>query len=129
MNFAEIRFWELLAGGLGVIVAVRWVVQKLHPGGWPWLDRAGLLGLGLFLLGFVSWITLLNFLVVAMGTYVGLAWILRRQARHARCYLVGLIALQLSPLFLYKYGHFVSTQILRLDAPGLKELIIPVGIS
>jgi D-alanyl-lipoteichoic acid acyltransferase DltB (MBOAT superfamily) len=129
MNFAEIRFWELLAGGLGVIVAVRWVVQRLHPGGWPWLDRAGLLGLGLFLLGFVSWVTLLNFLVVAIGTYAGLAWILRHQARHARCYLVGLIALQLSPLFVYKYGHFVSTQILRLDAPGLQDLIIPVGIS
>src|SRR5262249_4564551 len=99
---------------------MRLVLHGLRPASLGWFDRVGLLSLGLFLLGFVSWVTLLIFLAVAVGTYVGLSWILRHpDGRRRWFYLVGLIALQLTPLCIYKYGSFVCHQILRWDAPGL----------
>jgi len=92
-------------------------------------DKWALIGLGLFLLLHVSWITFLIFLVVAVGSYFGLKWILNRQAPgHAR-YLLVLIPLQLLPLIYYKYSNFAVNQVLGLHVAGLHDLLIPVGIS
>jgi alginate O-acetyltransferase complex protein AlgI len=129
MNFAESRFWGLLAAGLTVIVLLRWLAG-------PWLgkrrddfDKAALLSLGLFLLVCVSWVTFLIFLLVAVLSYVGLQWILRQDPRSWHRYLFVLIPLQLAPLVYYKYANFVVNEILHCEVPSLRHLIIPVGIS
>ena len=46
MNFADIRFWELLVGALAAILSVRFVVSRLHPASLKWFDKIALLGLG-----------------------------------------------------------------------------------
>jgi len=129
MNFAESRFWGLLAAGMTVIVLLRWILK-------PWLasrraefDKAALLSLGLFLLLCVSWVTFLIFLVVAILSYVGLMWILRRDPRRWHYYLFFLIPLQLAPLVYYKYANFAVNDVLGLNVPSLHQLVIPVGIS
>ena len=128
MNFAEFRFWALLAGLLGIILMLRILVRR-------WVrspdefDRCGLLLIGLSLLLGVSRITFLIFLAVAVGTYFGLKWILQAHGRAPRRYLLILIPLQLLPLFYYKYANFVVNDVLSLNLDSLRHLIIPVGIS
>jgi len=129
MNFAELRFWEYLVAGLLAIGAIRWVVHQCQPARLPLSDKLSLAGLGLFLLFCVSWVTLIIYLVVAIGTYVGLAWVLRHHARHAFKYLALLIPLQLTPLFFFKYTDFAVNRVLGLDIGLLQGLVIPVGIS
>jgi len=73
MNFAEIRFWQLLAGGLAVIFFLRFFFKNPPS----WFDKGALLSLGLFLLLCVSGITFVIFCVVAVGSYFGLKWILQ----------------------------------------------------
>src|SRR4051812_10492166 len=128
MNFAELRFWELLAATLGVVVILRVVLArtgKLTAD----FDRCGLIFIGLVLLLAVSRVTFLIFLVVAVGTYFGLKWILQMHGRAPRRYLLVLIPLQLLPLFYYKYADFVANDVLSLHVDTLRHLIIPVGIS
>ena len=129
MNFADIRFWELLVGALAVILSVRFVVSRLHPASPRSFDKIALLGLGLFLLVCVSWVTFVIFLVVAVGTYAGLGWVLRHNEAVRGRYLFVLITLQLLPLFYYKYGNFAVNQVLRFQIDWLRGLLIPVGIS
>jgi alginate O-acetyltransferase complex protein AlgI len=128
MNFAEIRFWELLLVGMGSILLLRLALIKLRfpPDGF---DKIALLALGLFLLGCVSTVTLIIFMVVALGTYGGLGWILRHPENGRRRYLFVLIPLQLLPLAYYKYAHFLANQLLNLDVDFFRGLVIPVGIS
>jgi len=129
MNFAEIRFWELLIGALVLILAVRFLVWRLHQASLEWFDKLALLSLGLFLLMCVSWVTFIIYLVVAVGTYVGLAWVLRHKQMVRGRYLFVLLTLQLLPLFYYKYANFVTNQVLGLGIYSLRGLLIPVGIS
>jgi D-alanyl-lipoteichoic acid acyltransferase DltB (MBOAT superfamily) len=68
-------------------------------------------------------------LVVAITTYVGLAWILKYHARHAFKYLLVLIPLQVLPLVYYKYADFVANRVLGFDVDAFRNLVIPVGIS
>jgi len=77
MNFAELRFWECLFSGLAVILGVRYLCAHLARSALAVFDKVALFSLGLFLLLCVSWVTFLIFLVVAITTYVGLAWILK----------------------------------------------------
>jgi alginate O-acetyltransferase complex protein AlgI len=128
MNFAEVRFWELLLAGMGVILLLRLVLarMRLMPANF---DKLALLALGLFLLGCVSAVTLVIFLAVAIGTYWGLGWILRHDETGRWKYLFVLIPLQLLPLAYYKYAHFIANQVLNLNADFFRGLVIPVGIS
>jgi alginate O-acetyltransferase complex protein AlgI len=129
MNFAEVRFWELLVGGLMVILCLRFACSKRRP---QWLllyDKCGLLSLGLFLLLCVDWLTFSIFLGVALGTFFGLKWILKSGTYNARKYLWVLIPLQLLPLFYYKYSIFFFEGVLRLHYSFLHTVAIPVGIS
>ena len=128
MNFGEVRFWELLLAGLGVILLLRFALARTHlrPGNF---DKVALLALGLFLLGCVSAVTLVIFLAVAVGTYVGLGWVLRHDEKGRWKYLFVLIPLQLLPLVCYKYAHFMANQVLNLDVDLFRGLVIPVGIS
>lgn len=129
MNFAELRFWELLALGLGAVLLLRALLRRVHPGGSAGYDKGALAALSLFLLGCVSWLTLGIFLAVTFGTYLGLAWILRQPAGHRRAALFVLIPLQLLPLFYYKYAHFVAADLLGWRADWFRQWVIPVGIS
>jgi len=129
MNFAQARFWGLLLLGLAVIGILRFLFRWI-PGVKPAsVDKAALFGLGLFLLVCVSRVTFVIFLLVAIGTYVGLMWILRHPAEKQRHYLYALIPLQLIPLVYYKYGNFAANQVFGLNIPMLRSLVIPVGIS
>jgi alginate O-acetyltransferase complex protein AlgI len=129
MNFAESRFWGLLAAGLTVIVLLRWIFGSWLGKRRDEFDKVALLSLGLFLLLCVSWVTFIIFLVVALLSYAGLKWILRHDPKRWHHYLFVLIPLQLAPLVYYKYGNFVVNNVLGLNAPSLQHLIIPVGIS
>jgi D-alanyl-lipoteichoic acid acyltransferase DltB (MBOAT superfamily) len=129
MNFAEAHFWGLLLGGLMVILGLRgsWMIWGRTPP--AWFDKTALLGLGLFLLFWVSPTTLLIFLMVAVGSYGGLQWVLRHPQPVRWRYLFLLIPLQLLPLVFYKYSNFMVNQVFSGDVPGLRDLVIPVGIS
>ncbi len=128
MNFGELRFWQYLATGLAVILAGRALCRKLFPRNIDQFDKAALLGLGLFLLGCVSWVTLIVFLAVAVASYLGLQWILAHQTGRYR-YLLVVIPLQLLPLFYFKYSDFFVNKVFGLDVASLHHLLIPVGIS
>ena len=128
MNFAELRFWELLTGALAFVLVLRATLFRSDT--WAAIfDRCGLLFIGLVLLLAVSRVTFLIFLVVAVGTYLGLALILRLHGRAPRRYLLVLIPLQLLPLFYYKYAGFLARDVLGWQFDTLQHLIIPVGIS
>ena len=108
MNFADVRFWGILAVSLLAILVIRVVVVKVmrpDPGHY---DRAALAITGLVLLGCVSLLSLGIFAAVSVTTYLGLHLILKTdssQKRRAK-WLWLLIPLQLSPLLFYKYGGF-----------------------
>src|SRR5437016_3800104 len=97
MNFAEVRFWEYLLIGLGVLAIARFAIRLASPSVLPVFDKLALLALGLSLLVCMSWVTFVIFLVVAVGTYFGLGWIVTYHGRHASKYLLLLIPLQLLP--------------------------------
>lgn len=129
MNFGEVRFWELLLIGVGVIFLLRFTLAKIDLLSRNY-DKTALLALGLVLLGAVSKATLVIFLAVTVGTYAGLGWILRRNITGGRSkYLFVLIPLQLLPLVFYKYAYFMTNQVLDLDWDYFRGLMIPVGIS
>ena len=129
VNFAEIRFWLLLASGLGFIALAQTAVGRWRPAWLDRLDKVGLVSLGLFLLLCVSWVTFVIFLVVALGSYVGLKWVLGRPKEGQVRYLWVLIPLQLLPLLYYKYANFAANEVLDLNLDSLRQLAIPVGIS
>ncbi len=129
MNFAEVRFWQILFTALAVVLLLRVLFVRWLPARLQSCDRIGLLLLGWLLLLAVSWITFIIFLVVALGTYVGLRYLLRFADRVQMRSLLILIPLQLAPLFYFKYADFVTNGILRLEVSWLRSLIIPVGIS
>ena len=68
MNFGELRFWIILFGGLGMIVAMRPVVMIFRRSLLQWYDKTALFLLGLFMLGVVSWVTLVIFITVVLTT-------------------------------------------------------------
>src|SRR5437899_2936146 len=130
MNFAEVRFWQLLVEGLTTILLGRVVIWKCRPESLGLYDKIALLALGLFLLMCVSWVTLIIFLVVAIGSYYGLKWIVaNHEPERSKRYLWLLIPVQLLPLLYYKYANFFANQIVGLSFTTLRSLIIPVGIS
>ena len=129
MNFAEIRFWQLLVSTLGLILLARAFFNAVFPSKSYRFDKPALLGLGLFLLLSVSWVTFAIFLVVAVSSYVGLDWIIKHHRNRGPIYLVLLIALQLSPLVYYKYADFIANRVIGLEIPAFHDLAVPVGIS
>src|SRR5438477_1151897 len=120
MNFAEIRFWEILFAGLGIVFLFRLPFSRLRPTWVGTYDRIGLLLLGWLLLLAVSRVTCLIFMLVAVGTYLGLKWLLHVEGRARMRYLFLLIPLQLAPLFYYKYANFVGNGIFRLEIDRLR---------
>src|SRR5262249_2009374 len=112
MNFAEVRFWELLVQGLITILLGRLVVWKFYPTSIGLYYKFEIFALGLFLLLCVSWVTLIIFLIVAIGSYYGLKWIVAtHEPSQAKRYLWLLIPLQLLPLLYYKYANFIANQV------------------
>lgn len=129
MNFAEARFWGFLLAGLGLIALLRFALRPVLGIRRDMFDKVALVSLGLFLLLCVSWVTCVIFLVVAVGSYLGLKWLLSYDEKRRWHGLYLLIPLQLLPLAYYKYANFAINQVLGFDFPTLQNLIIPVGIS
>ena len=118
MNFADIRFWGILAVSLAAILIIRVVVVKVirpDPGVY---DRVALAVMGLVLLGCVILLSLGIFAAVCVTTYLGLRLILKADSSPKRRgkWLWLLIPLQLSPLLFYKYGGFLGNEILGLGS-------------
>jgi len=129
MNFAEIRFWQLLLLGLCAILSSRAVVVKWRTQWIETFDKVSLVALGLMLLLAVSLVTFVVYLCVLACTYFGLSWILRCHRQHGRSYLWLLIPLLLAPLFYYKYSDFLVNRVFDLEYDFFKHVVIPVGIS
>jgi D-alanyl-lipoteichoic acid acyltransferase DltB (MBOAT superfamily) len=129
MNFAEVRFWELLLLGLILIGLTRAILQALKPKALPTFERVALALLGLSLLMAVGLLTFLVFLGVALGTYVAVNALMPLKPDVRRRFLLLLVPLQLTPILYYKYSDFICNRVLQLDYPGLHHLLIPVGIS
>lgn len=125
MNFAELRFWLLLAGGLGLSLLVRLVVPAAARARY---DRVALALIGTSLLVAVSWLTFIVYAGVMLVTYFGLQWITADLASR-RKWAFPLVAVQLAPLLVYKYGRFVTADILGQADWVAADLVIPVGIS
>lgn len=129
MNFAELRFWGFLFLGLAILLPLRFACGRLAAQALPRFDRGALLALGMFLLICVSWLTFVIWFAVAVASYLGLKWILRRGGAAPQRYLLVLIPLQLGPLLYFKYSHFVANDVLGLQWDSLRDLMIPVGLS
>jgi alginate O-acetyltransferase complex protein AlgI len=129
LNFADLRFWEILFCSVAGALLLRTLFWRWIRGRESGFDKASLMIVGLILLAAVSWVTLLIYLVVSFVSYAGLRWILKYHARHATKYLIVLVPLQLLPLFYYKYSDFVLNEVLGLNAAFARDLLIPVGIS
>lgn len=129
MNFTEVSFWIVLVTGLALIVVARLGAKALWPKSLPVFERACLAALSLALLLGVGAFTFLVFLTVVLGTYVacryaeGAPWPMRRAV------LLLVIPLQLTPILYFKYADFLCNGVLRLEYPGVRNLLIPVGIS
>lgn len=129
MNFAEARFWGLLLGGLGFILLLRFFLRFQKRVSFELFDKLTLFSLGIFLLFCVSWVTFAIFLIVAIGSFLGLKWVLNRDDKARRYASFILIFLQLLPLIAYKYADFGLNGILGLNLAWFRDLVIPVGIS
>lgn len=109
---------------------IRPLVKKIKgPKGTIFFDKISLIVIGLTLLGYASFLTLIIFLSVTFTAYGGLIilnkhlWISRRPAMWV------LVILMLSPLIYYKYGYFFGTVFLNREFDVMKDIVIPVGIS
>lgn len=129
MNFAELRFWGWLLLGFSLVLPLRWLVFRTKPGILSRYDRVALLSLGLFLLLCVSWLTFLIWCAVAVGSYLGLQWILSHDPHSTRKYLWVLIPVQLAPLLYYKYANFALNEVMGFQVDSVRSLLIPVGLS
>lgn len=129
MNFGEVRFWEILLGGLALIAVARLACAAAWKRVPETFDRSALTALGLVMLLAVSWTTFVIYITVVLTTYFGLKWILRHGGLHPYAYLAILIPLQLAPLFYYKYADFACNQVLGLGYDSLRDMVLPVGIS
>jgi D-alanyl-lipoteichoic acid acyltransferase DltB (MBOAT superfamily) len=126
MNFADLRFWQILAAGLLLWIAVRGLARLL---GKRWeLDRHVLALHSLILHIAVGWKTIVKFLYVALMTYFILLFA-RRWRMPERPLLFLLVPLQVAPMLYYKYGGFVANDLLHLNRLEFHQLIIPAGIS
>ncbi|MDB4284481.1 hypothetical protein N9888_02450, partial [Akkermansiaceae bacterium] len=122
MNFSLPAFWLSLFVGLVIIAVITRMVRKdaVHQ----WLLAA----LSLTLLGLESVQTLAVFLFVFSVTYGALRFLAKQEG--ASKVLIGLVvALQLVPLVFFKYGNFLSSQVLCKTPDFLRDLLIPVGLS
>jgi len=128
MNFADLRFWELLGLSMVVWIALRTALVRFDFFPKPKIDCVLLLGTSLFLLGATGWQTLGMFIYVASVTYIFL-WAAQNFQWPARIVLPVLVPLQVAPLLYYKYGNFLGNEILGLDWPWLINVGIPIGIS
>ncbi|MEJ6635134.1 MAG: MBOAT family O-acyltransferase, partial [Akkermansiaceae bacterium] len=122
MNFSLPAFWLSLFLGLIAIALVTRVLRKdaVHQ----WLLAA----LSLTLLGLESGQTLAVFLFVFGVTYGALRFLASQ--KKASKILIGLVVgLQLVPLVFFKYGNFLTSQVLSETPSILRGLLIPVGLS
>ncbi len=129
MNFAEFRFWGIMAAGLGAIYAIRILVARRSEDAVIRFDKAALMVLGIALLFAVNILSCALFVAVTVASHRSMAWILSRPKGRRHRHMIWLVPLQLTPLCLFKYADFFVNGVLGLPAPYFAGWGIPVGIS
>lgn len=129
MDFSNLQYWLLFAGGIAAFLAAAGVFRLLRretPGA---AHKAFLVLIGLSALGYASLETLLAFLFVCLAAYAFAAALRRAPSPPFRRALlwVGTIVLLL-PLAWFKYRRFIAAN-LGLELAGDLPLVLPVGIS
>lgn len=129
MNFASYEFWKLLfLCFLGSRLIIK-ATAGLAPSHESTVSKLCLLATALILLGSESVLTLGAFLwVVVLGWLTILLQQKGSQSPLKTAAFVLLLALQLAPLFYYKYWNFVINETLGLDLRN-PSVLIPMGLS
>ena len=129
MNFASFDFWEVFLIGFCVVGLVQ-ICIRLITGEWNTLvGKLSILPLSLSLLAAESWETLLVFLWVVVTGYMGLVALGSIPPGKRRKLGIGLVvAVQIAPLFYYKYSNFVISDVLGLEW-SRHGMLIPMGLS
>lgn len=126
MDFSQLSFWLVLLCALPLLAAGNALLTQRRQA----FQKAFILLLSLFLLGFTSLPTLGIFLAVSLTAYAACRTGERLSSALARRVLLGaLIPLLLLPLLYYKYAYFFTHTLCGADWDTLRGLIIPVGIS
>ncbi len=105
------------------------LLVRLIPSSKNLLEKCCIAVLSLTLLASESWETLLVFLWVVVVGFMGLRTIsptANSRRRHLQIALV--VAIQIAPLFYYKYSNFFLSEVLGLDWER-HGLLIPMGLS
>lgn len=129
MDFSDLRYWLLFAGGIAAILFVAGgfsLARKPVPG---FVHKAFLVLIGLSALGYASGETLLVFLFVCLAAYSSGAVVRRLDASLSRrCFLAVAIPVLFLPLVWFKYRLFFAAN-LGLDVSTELPRALPVGIS
>lgn len=126
MDFSKLSFWLILLGALPLLAAGNALFSRHRQT----FQKAFILLLSLFLLGFTSLPTLGIFLCVSLTAYAACRAGERLSAPLGRRVLLGaLIPLLLLPLLYYKYAYFLTHTLCGAEWDSLRDVIIPVGIS
>ncbi len=129
MNFAEAQFWESLLLGLGVAWFVAVVVGKISHTARLKFEKTSFSLISMWLLFQESPLTLAAFLWVVLLGWVCLKSVTFERQNQSRSYLwMGLVVLQLAPLFYFKYWKFVVEGIFGLQVVT-PHALIPMGLS
>ncbi|WP_193211698.1 MBOAT family O-acyltransferase [Luteolibacter marinus] len=125
MNFASSEFWYWLLACFTVSRLILLAVRRFVPHHESGAAKVCLLATSCCLLAVESWLTLGAFVWV-----VGCGWLaVRAPARRGRLvWLVLMLALQLAPLFYYKYWNFVCNGIFGFGW-RVPSVLIPMGLS
>ncbi len=129
MDFSNLRYWLLFAGGVAAFLAVAGcfrLFRRAVPGS---VHKSFLVLIGLSALGYASAETLLAFLFVCAAAYSSGALVRRLEnPRSRRIVLACAIPVLLLPLVWFKYRLFIAAN-LGLELADSLPLVLPVGIS
>lgn len=129
MDFSNLRYWLLFAGGVAAFLAVAGcfrLFRRTVPGS---VHKTFLVLIGLAALGYAGVETLLAFLFVCSVAYSSGAIVRRQEAPRARrITLACAIPILFLPLVWFKYRLFIADN-LGIDIAAAVPLVLPVGIS
>ncbi len=129
MDFSNLRYWLLFAGGVAAFLAVAGcfrLFRRAVPGS---VHKFFLVLIGVSALGYASAETLLAFLFVCAAAYSSGALVRRLEnLRARRIVLACAIPVLLLPLVWFKYRLFIAAN-LGIELADALPLVLPVGIS
>ena len=130
MDFSNLQYWLLFAGGILAFLITAGVYRLFHrhiPGS---VHKSFLVLISLGLLGYASSETLFVFLFVSVTAYVfGIALVrLSLVSRIRRPLFWFSVVVLFLPLFWFKYRHFIANN-LGIAVGEMPSMVLPVGIS